>query len=57
MESQPVKPSAECKLTWEVLQRDGKKLTDLCGKCIRLGINCLVEDHPSERDLAGTKIN
>ena len=57
MESQPGKPSAECKLTWEGLQRDGKRLSDLCGKCIRLGINCLVEDHPSERDLAGTKIN
>jgi len=57
MASQIVKPHAECTLTWEGLQRDGKKLTDLCSKCERLGINCLVEDHPSERDLAGNKIN
>jgi len=57
MESQPVKPSAECKLTIEIFQRDGKRLTDLCNKCLRFGIKCLVEDHPSERDLAGTKIN
>jgi len=57
MASQPVKPCVECKLTWEGLQRDGKKLNDLCSKCLRLGINCLVEDHPSERDLSGNKNN
>jgi len=58
MTSQPVtKPSKECKLTIDIFQRDGKKLADLCSKCLRLGINCLVEDHPSERDLAGNKIN
>jgi hypothetical protein len=57
MESQPVNSSTECKLTREELRIDGKKLADLCSKCLRFGINCLVEDHPSERDLAGIKIN
>ena len=57
MASQPVKPFVECKLTIEMFQRDGMKLTDFCSKCSRFEINCLVEDHPSERDLAGSKIN
>ena len=57
MESQPVKPSAECKLTREELRIDGKKLNDLCENCQECGIECRVRWHPSERELAGNKIN
>ena len=57
MASQSVKPFKECTLTRQELKDDGKKLTDFCGKCFRFGINCLVEDHPSEQEMAGNKIN
>ena len=57
MESQPVKPSAECKLTIEIFQRDGKRLADLCENCYECGVECRVRWHPSERESAGNKIN
>ena len=51
----PVKPSKDCTLTREVLQKDRKKLNDFCDKCKRRGFDCYVDEHPSERDLAGNK--
>ena len=53
----PVKPSKDCTLTREVLQKDRKKLNDFCDKCKRRGFDCYVDEHPSERDLAGNIIN
>ena len=55
--AKPVKPSKDCTLTREELQKDRKKLNDLCDNCLECGVESLVEDHPSERDLAGNIIN
>jgi hypothetical protein len=57
MGSQLMKPSKECTLTREELKGDGKKLNDLCENCLDCGVERRVRWHPSERDLAGNKIN
>lgn len=41
-------PHSSCKLTIQILQKDGQQLQNFCRKCQRHGVNCFVEDHPSE---------
>ena len=55
MESQPVKPSTECKLTIDIFQRDGRKLNDFCDNCFECGVKCRVRWHPS--GMAGNQNN
>ncbi len=50
-------PHNLCKLIWEGLQRDGKALDSYCQKCLRNGIRCRVDDHPSEASPQGKLYN